>query len=136
MIREELTEEDCGLNSSWSISCSFPISPFPLLISNWWNSILGNMPRRSFSILVAVWNFTFPAPLGNCSLRHAVFFSKFSCSYSFTHLCGPQIDAFKYYSVIFQAKLFYYRSANKSALYTPSSNIFLKLSFTAATSSW
>lgn len=89
MIREELTEEDCGLNSSWSISCSFPISPFSLLISNWWNSILGNMPRRSFSILVAVWNFTFPAPLGNCSLRHAVFFSKFSCSYCLTHLCSP-----------------------------------------------
>ena len=25
MIREELTEEDCGLNSSWSMSCFFPI---------------------------------------------------------------------------------------------------------------
>ena len=46
------------------------------------------MPRRSFSILIAVWNFTFPAPLGNCGLRHAIFFSKFSCSYSFTHLCN------------------------------------------------
>ena len=30
----------------------------------------------------------------------------------------------------------YHKSANKSALYTPFSNIFLKLSFTAATSSW
>ena len=99
MIREELTEEDCGLNSSWSISCSFPTSLFPLLISNWWNCILGNMPRRSFSILIAVWNFTFPAPLGNCSLRHAVFFSKFPCSYCLTHLCSPQIYAVKYYSV-------------------------------------
>ena len=29
----------------------------------------------------------------------------------------------------------YHKSANKSALYTPFSNIFLKLSFTAATSS-
>ena len=136
MIREELTEEDCGLNSSWSISRSFPISLFPSLISNWWNGILWNMPRRSFSILIAVWNFTFPAPLGNCSLRHAVFFSKFSCSNCLTHLCSPQIDAFRYYSVFFQAKLFYYKSVNKSALYTASSNIFLKLSFTAATSSW
>lgn len=137
MIREELTEEDCGLNSSLSISCSFPISLFPSLISNWWNSILWNMPRPSFSVLIAVWNFTFPAPLGNCSLRHAVFFSKFSCSYCLTHLCSPQIYAVKYYSVTnCQAKLFYYKSVNKSALYTPSFNIFLKLSFTAATSSW
>ena len=31
--------------------------------------------------------------------------------------------------LIFQAKLFYYKSANKSALYMPSSSIFLKLSF-------
>ena len=30
----------------------------------------------------------------------------------------------------------FYRSLNKSALYTPFSSIFLKLSFTAATSSW
>ena len=30
----------------------------------------------------------------------------------------------------------FYRSLNRSALYTPFSNIFLKLSFTAATSSW
>ena len=30
----------------------------------------------------------------------------------------------------------YHKSVNKSALYTPSANIFLKLSFTAATSSW
>ena len=29
-----------------------------------------------------------------------------------------------------------YRSLNRSALYTPFSSIFLKLSFTAATSSW
>ena len=29
-----------------------------------------------------------------------------------------------------------YRSLNRSALYTPFANIFLKLSFTAATSSW
>ena len=88
MIREALTEEDCGLNSSWSIRCSFPISLFPSLISNWWNGILGNMPRRSFSILIAVWNFTFPAPLGHRGHRHTIFFSKFSCSYSFTHLCS------------------------------------------------
>ena len=88
MIREDLTEEDCGLNSSCSISCSFPLSFFPSLISNWWNGILGNMPRRSFSILIAVWNFTFPAPLGNCSLRHAVFFSKFPCSNCLAHLCN------------------------------------------------
>ena len=87
-----------GLNSSWSISCSFPISLFPSLISNWWNGILWNMPRWSFSILIAVWNFTFPAPLGNCSLRHAVFFSKLSCSYCLTHLCSPQIDAIISYS--------------------------------------
>ena len=106
MIRDELTEEDCGLNSSWSISCSFPISFFSSLISNWRNSILWNMPRRSFSILIAVWNFTFLVPLGNCSLRHAVFFSKFSCSYSFTHLCSPQIDAVKYYSVNLSSKAF------------------------------
>ena len=136
MIREDLTEEDCGLNSSCSISCSFPLSFFPSLISNWWNGILGNMPRRSFSILIAVWNFTFPAPLGHSGHRHTIFFSKFPCSYCLTHLCSPQIYAVKYYSVIFQAKLFYYKSANNSALYTPFSNIFLKLSFTATTSSW
>lgn len=32
--------------------------------------------------------------------------------------------------------LVYHRSVNKSALYMPSANIFLKLSLTAATSSW
>ena len=102
-IREEVTDEDCGLNNS-SIFSSSLASLFPSLISNWWNGILGNMLRRSFSILIAVWNFTFPAPLGNRSLRYTIFFSKFSCPYSFTHLCSPQIYAVKYYSFNLSSK--------------------------------
>ena len=136
MIRDELTEEDCGLNSSWSISCSFPISFFSSLISNWRNSILWNMPRRSFSILIAVWNFTFLVPLGNCSLRHAVFSANSHVPIaSLIYVVLKSMQSI-ITLLIFQAKLSYYKSANKSALYTPSSSIFLKLSFTAATSSW
>ena len=49
--------------------------------------------------------------------------------------------AVRMFVMIFPSKLIVsfivvYRSLNRSALYTPFSSIFLKLSFTAATSSW
>lgn len=66
------------------------------------------MPGWSFPVLVTIWNFSFPTPLGNCGLRHAVFFSKFSCSYSFTHLCSC-----RHYSVCLPPPLIRRKNSNR-----------------------